>query len=184
VEFLPRLRLAGRRVLDLGCGPGLDAAFLAARGFSVTGLDRERPGRAVTRSSASFVRGDLRIPPFREVAFDAVSASLSLHYLSWAATVDAFAQACRLVRPHGVFLCRVNASDDVAHGAGQGEELEPGFFRLEGRVSRWSETKRFFDEAMVRAALPPTARVEHLSHRTIHRGDDPKRVWVCLARVL
>src|SRR5262249_713971 len=30
---------SGDRVLDLGCGTGLDAAFLASRGVYVTGLD-------------------------------------------------------------------------------------------------------------------------------------------------
>lgn len=34
-----RFRLAGKHVLDLGCGPGLYATRMAARGASVTGLD-------------------------------------------------------------------------------------------------------------------------------------------------
>lgn len=34
----------GRRILDLGCGPGYLAALLAARGYRVTGV--ESPGRA------------------------------------------------------------------------------------------------------------------------------------------
>jgi SAM-dependent methyltransferase len=38
-ERLLRLFPAGARLLDLGCGTGEDALFLASRGYSVTGVD-------------------------------------------------------------------------------------------------------------------------------------------------
>jgi hypothetical protein len=50
----------------------------------------------------------------------------------------------------------VNASDDVNHRAGEGEEIEPGFFRTPD--PHFSETKRFFDEPMVRAAVAGRSR--------------------------
>jgi SAM-dependent methyltransferase len=180
--FIPRLREAGPRVLDLGCGPGLDAAYLAARGFRVVGLDRAKPGAAVEAGpSVRFLRGDLRHLPVRPGSFDVVLASLSLHYLPWAETVAAFREAVGTLRESGAFLFRVNASDDYHHGAGEGEEVEPGFFRVPGRAG-WSETKRFFTESDIRAVLPAGMGVEHLAHRTIHRYAQPKQVWECLAR--
>lgn len=59
-----------------------------------------------------------------------VVASLSLHYLPWDETCAAFRAATDLLRDGGVMLFRVNATDDVEHGAGLGVELERGFFRM------------------------------------------------------
>lgn len=180
-SFLPRLRTLGPRVLELGCGPGLDAATLLAAGFEVTACDRIPLGKAREHAPrAQLLRADLsRSLPFRDGAFDAALASLSLHYLPWNETRAAFAEVGRVLRPGAPFLFRVNATDDVAHGAGQGEELEPGFYRQPGAFH--AETKRFFDEVMVRAAVDGSFVVTHLEHKTISRYQDPKRVWECLA---
>ena len=178
--FLPRFREAGRRVLDAGCGPGLDAAFLAAKGFDVTACDRRRPPSAAWAAPVRYVLADLCALPFRPSSFDAVVASLSLHYLPWSATLAAFRHTSELVGPGGCFLFRVNASDDVHHGAGQGEQFEPGFFRVPTAMVSHSETKRFFTEADVRAVIPPGFHLEPLAHRTIRRYEQPKQVWECL----
>ena len=179
--FLARLRSGGVRLLELGCGPGLDAATLLAAGFEVTAFDRIPLTRArQTAPGARLLRADLaRALPFRDGAFDAAVASLSLHYLPWAQTRAAFAEVRRVLNEGSPFLFRVNATDDYAHGAGQGDEIEPHFYRGPGHYH--SETKRFFNEPMVRQAVEGWFEVRHLAHRTIYRYEDPKRVWECLA---
>jgi SAM-dependent methyltransferase len=64
--FLERALANGpvRRVLDLGCGPGEHARFLASRGFDVVGVDAspsmiERAEAGGVSSSVRFVAGDL-----------------------------------------------------------------------------------------------------------------------------
>lgn len=178
--FLDSLRATGARILDAGCGAGLDAAYLAARGFTVTAFDRRQPPAHPWRPPVSFLLADVCAMPFRPGRFDAVIASLSLHYLPWQQTLQAFSAAGELVRPGGRFLFRVNASDDLHHGAGQGEEIEPGFFRVPGSMVSHSETKRFFTESDARAAVPRRFAIDHLAHRTIRRYDNPKQVWECL----
>ncbi len=185
LPFLPRLRALGRRVVEVGCGPGLDAATLEAAGFKVTGFDRAAPPLPRARAAApgaAFLRADVTRLPFRADAFDGAVASLSLHYLSWDETRAAFGEVRRVLRPGAPFLFRVNATDDFHHGAGEGDELEPNFYRNPN--SFHAETKRFFDEAMVRAALAGWFEVEHLAHMTIHRYEQPKRVWECLAKAI
>jgi len=179
--FLARLRSGGVRLLELGCGPGLDAATLLAAGFDVTAFDRIPLTRArQTAPGARLLRADFgRALPFRDGVFDAAVASLSLHYLPWVETRAAFTEVRRVLNEGSPFLFRVNATDDYAHGAGEGEELELNFFRDSGHYH--SDTKRFFDESMVRAAAEGLFDVAHLEHKTIYRYQAPKRVWECLA---
>lgn len=182
LPFAGVLQAAGLRVLEVGCGPGRDAAMLSERGFEVVAFDRLPLHPAKERAPrVEFLRADVSSQlPFRDGAFDSAVASLSLHYLSWEATRRAFSEIRRVVRDGGAFVFRVNADDDFNHGAGDGEDLERGFFRTP-RPS-YSETKRFFDEPMVQAAIEGLFEVEQLEHKTIHHHAEPKRVWECLAR--
>ena len=184
LRFLPKLGQLGRRVLEVGCGPGIDAGTLTRAGFEVVAFDRASV--ALTRArerapNATLLRADLaRTLPFRGEGFDAAVSSLALHYLPWAETRAAFGEIRRVLNPGAPFLFRVNAFDDYAHGAGEGEELERGFYAAPG--SYHADTKRYFDESMVRAAVVSLFEVEHLEHVTIHRYQQPKRAWECLGR--
>jgi SAM-dependent methyltransferase len=96
---------AGDRVLDLGCGPGVDLAALAARvgpsGLAV-GLDRSPAMAAAARattSSAVVVVGDGQVLPFGSSAFaGAWARAVLIHTPSPAAAV---AELARVVRPGG-----------------------------------------------------------------------------------
>jgi len=96
--------VAGKDVLDVGCGSGIHAAALSASGARVIGVDlsagllelaRERLGDGI-----SFHRADLALPlPFDDESFDVVLASLVLHYLrDWEAPL---AELHRVLRPGG-----------------------------------------------------------------------------------
>ncbi len=103
--------VAGRRILDAGCGSGPLTAALREQGALVTGIDgspamialaRERLGDAVPLHV-----GDLAEPlPFPDGAFDDVTASLVLHYLEdWDAPL---AELRRVLRPGGRLIVSVN----------------------------------------------------------------------------
>jgi len=81
--------IAGKRVLDLGCGPGQDSYIFAELGFKVTGLDysEEMINRAKTLKSISnppeFMVGDMREISnyFAANTFEAIWASASLLHI-------------------------------------------------------------------------------------------------------
>lgn len=87
MEFLVQ-NLAGKRVLDLGCGPGHDAYFLARLGCEVTGLDYSAQminQAKQSRESSTLVQPDFMVGDmlqlteyFPENHFDGVWASASL----------------------------------------------------------------------------------------------------------
>ena len=183
--FLDGMRAAGNTALELGCGIGEDAAELTAQGFRVFAFDvLRKPIRKAVENApdARFFIADLQSPlPVRRGAMDCVVASLSIHYFSWAETLALLNEVRRVLQPGGIFVFRVNATDDVNFGAMQGEELEPNYYHVppDGRNNR--PFKRFFDEPSLHALLTPGWRITRLAHRTIRRYDTPKQVWECCA---
>lgn len=99
--------VAGKRVLDAGCGAGAHAAALLRRGAQVIGLDSSagllRIARARLGDAATLDLADLADPlPLPDGQVDAVLAALVMHYLEdWGPTLREFH---RVLRPGGRFV--------------------------------------------------------------------------------
>ncbi|MFD6287611.1 class I SAM-dependent methyltransferase [Streptomyces sp. NPDC060205] len=103
--------VAGRRILDAGCGSGPLTAALRDRGAFVTGIDASAGMVALARrrlgDDVALHVADLsdRLP-FEDGAFDDVIASLVLHYLEdWGPTLD---ELRRVLRPGGRLIMSVD----------------------------------------------------------------------------
>jgi SAM-dependent methyltransferase len=98
--------VAGRRMLDLGCGHGMAGVVLARRGAAVIGLDLSLGylREARRRAAANGVRVDLvqavgeRLP-FADASFDGIWGSAILHHLE---PRRAAVELHRVLRPGGV----------------------------------------------------------------------------------
>ncbi|MGA4541415.1 class I SAM-dependent DNA methyltransferase [Uniformispora flossi] len=103
--------VAGRRILDAGCGAGPLSAALRDRGAVVTGIDASAGMLALARrrlgDDADLHVADLRDPlPFPDAAFDDVVASLVLHYLEdWGPTL---AELRRVLKSGGRLIASVD----------------------------------------------------------------------------
>ena len=134
-------RLDGGRVLDLGCGPGVDAAVFAQLGVDVVGLDvtpsflrRAREHfvevTADCQARASFVRGDMRSLPFEADSFDGIWASGSFHHVPRAEAPDTAAALARLLRDGGCAYISVKREPTGSEVADRHFEFyEPEAFR-------------------------------------------------------
>jgi SAM-dependent methyltransferase len=86
----------GSRVLEAGCGGGVQAAELVRLGADVTGVDRSAGLLEVARerlgADVPLHHADLAQPlPFADGAFDLVLSSLVMHYLAeWEPTLREF----------------------------------------------------------------------------------------------
>jgi SAM-dependent methyltransferase len=129
--------VAGRRVLDAGCGSGPLFAALRDRGAIVTGFDQSAKMLEIARrrlgDGADLRVADLGRPlPFPDGAFDDVIASLVLHYLQdWTAPL---AELRRVLRPGGRLIASVD------HPLQGHPLLRPGtdYFATYERTEEWT----------------------------------------------
>jgi SAM-dependent methyltransferase len=103
--------VAGRRILDAGCGAGPVAGDLRERGAVVAGFDSSAAMLALARrrlgDDVVLERAELGGPlPFADAEFDDVVASLVLHYLEdW---TTALAELQRVLKPGGRLIVSVD----------------------------------------------------------------------------
>lgn len=102
--------VAGRRVLDAGCGSGPLAAALRAKGALVSGFDLSARMVALARERLGDDT-DLKVAdlgerlPYDDDSFDIVVSSLALHYLKdWVAPLT---ELRRVLRPGGRLVVSV-----------------------------------------------------------------------------
>lgn len=96
--------LAGKRVLDVGCGAGALARSLAARGARVTGVDPNTEALAVAREAVpegTFQAAGAEALPFADASFDGAVFLNSLHHVPEPVMHRALLEAARVVGPAG-----------------------------------------------------------------------------------
>jgi SAM-dependent methyltransferase len=109
---------SGRRVLDVGCGPGALTAELVARlgPAAVSAVDPSEPFVEAARARNPDVdvhQATAEQLPFPDETFDAALAQLVVHFMS--DPVAGLAEMARVTRPDGVVAACV-----WDHGGGQG----------------------------------------------------------------
>lgn len=132
--------VAGRRILDAGCGSGPLSAALRDRGAVVTGLDSSAGMLELARRrlgpGADLRLADLGSPlPFEGGTFDDVVAALVLHYLQdWSAPL---AELRRVLKPGGRLIVAVDhpfAVNIMHREAGR----KPDYFATYNHTAEWT----------------------------------------------
>ena len=132
--------VAGRRILDAGCGSGPLFAALRDRGAIVTGIDKSAGMLELARrrlgDDADLRVAELGSPlPFPDGAFDDVTASLVLHYLEdWG---PALAELRRVLKPGGRLIVSVDHpfAENLWH---REAGLKPDYFATYNYVVEWT----------------------------------------------
>ena len=112
--------LSGPRVLDVGCGPGVDTATFSDAGVDVVGFDRTPSFVDAARENvpdARFVRGDMRQLPFRDGAFDGVWACASFLHVPRRDAPATLREFGRVLDDDGVVSLSVKRGEESGYDA-------------------------------------------------------------------
>ncbi|MDH1903205.1 class I SAM-dependent methyltransferase [Comamonas aquatica] len=125
VQRFAHLLPAGAQVLDLACGSGRHARWLATQGHAVTGVDRDAHALAALPPEVDTLFADLENAPWPlpDRRFDAVVVTNYLWRPLWP-------QVLASVRPGGVLLYETFAQGNAAYG----KPLRPDFLLSPGEL--------------------------------------------------
>lgn len=115
------MALEGRELVDIGCGPGLLARELCARGATVQAVEPDPVQAARNREAADlpglrFVEAPAQALPLAPSSVDGVFFFRSLHHVPADLMDSALIEAARILRPEG-FLCVVEPGMTGSHFA-------------------------------------------------------------------
>ncbi len=163
-------QLKEKRVLELGCGQGLDTLIIAKEARSVVACDTN-PVLSTDDRVSVLALDHSKSLPFRSDKFDVVIASLCLHYFCWHKTEDIVREISRVLTNEGLLICRLNSEEDVNYGATGYPEIESGLYDVSG------SSKRFFSKNDVLKLFSSHWLICELQHKSIDRYQHPKFVW-------
>ncbi len=165
-------------IIDLGCGFGNDTLYLTEKQYRVISCDYSE--EALNRLKHFIKEPDTRLfdmlggLPFEDESVRVVIADLSLHYFSWEDTMKIIRDISRVLVNGGYLLCRVNSTKDHHYGAGQGTQVEPNYYHVNGKY------KRFFDQPAIERLFEDGWVVKHLAECEMNRYQETKIVWEVL----
>jgi ubiquinone/menaquinone biosynthesis C-methylase UbiE len=112
--FVKAMNKKDALVLDAGCGSGRDCELLSREGNRVVGLDRSAGLLAVAAhiTTASLVRADLRLLPFRDRMFFGIWSCASLVHLPPDEAAVALREFSRVLLPGGSLFVAVRHGNE------------------------------------------------------------------------
>jgi SAM-dependent methyltransferase len=143
-------------VIDLGCGPGQVARYLAGRGAHSIGLDLspQMLRQARLQADGPFVCGDLRALPFRSARASGAVAFYSIQHLPRQDLPVALEEIRRVLAPGGFLV--------IATHLGQGEVYVP---ELLGHPLEPMGGIMYGDDELLGMVETHHFRVEQVRHR-------------------
>lgn len=102
--------LKGKKILDVGCGPGRDSKYFSENGFDVTGIDAAANFIKIASKNApraKFIKMDMRNLDFPENSFDGIWACASFLHIPKSEATDTLRGFWRVLKPNGLLYVSV-----------------------------------------------------------------------------
>lgn len=156
------------RALDVGCGEGADAIWLARGGWDVTAIDisevaigRARSAARLAEVTVEWVRGDALRTPFPADSFDLVS--LQYPALPKTSGEDAVRGLLETVRPGGLLLAVFHDLDDDRHEHMKSRGIDPADYFDTDDLSRLLGDNFTIEKHVVEPRIAPPPETPHVA---------------------
>jgi len=157
VRLLPELKARGvRRALDLGCGVGRHALFLAEAGFEVEAFDGSETGLSELRAAAAardlaigLKHGNADALPYPDASFDYVLSWNVIYHGTMGDVGGRIAEIWRVLKPGGLYQGTMLPTRHTDYG--RGRLIAPGTFVIDGAEER--NHPHFYCDAAMLVAL-------------------------------
>jgi SAM-dependent methyltransferase len=142
VAILPELTARGaRNVLDLGCGVGRHALYLAEAGFEVEAFDGSETGLEIVRETAAarglalgFRHGNADALPYADGAFDFVLSWNVIYHGTLGDAGQRIAEIWRVLKPGSLYQGTMLPTRNSNYGVGR--LVAPDTFVVDGGEER------------------------------------------------
>jgi len=150
-------RKKAERVLDLGCGAGRHAMYLAESGFKTYGADLSDTGLRLTKKrlesrkmEAEIIKCDMKSMPYIQSCFDAVVCVQTIYHQKLKGIQETVSEIHRILKEGGLLLANFHSKRSSKYG--KGIEVEENTFMQENGPEK-GVLHHFFDENELRELL-------------------------------
>jgi len=122
-----------KKLLDLGCGNGIDSLYFARKGLNVTSVDFSESGiqklnELIMKNGINNLKAihkDIRKIKFKDNSFGVIYAHLSLHLFEDKVTTKIFNKLFRILKKDGMIFIKCKSIEDTKYGQGKkvGEDI-------------------------------------------------------------
>lgn len=146
-----------RRVLDLGCGIGRHAIYLANKGFYVIGIDLSKSALKIARkwkqeeglANIALLQASMTCLPLRDCGFDGIISVSVIHHATSEDIKTTIDEIHRTLKKDGLIIANLTSVKDSRFGTGRKVE-DNTFLIFEGfEQNQFEELHHFFTKKEV-----------------------------------
>jgi len=103
-----------KMILDLGCGPGVNAKYMDSKNFQVIGIDLSKKMIGYARKAHSHIEfrvGDMTELHFSASSFDGILATFSLIHLTKEKVPPVLTKLYEILKPGGIMYISVQSGE-------------------------------------------------------------------------
>ncbi len=162
------------KIVELGCGRAYDSRYLLEKGFTdITVCDFSKEVLEIIKKEVPNLKTlnfDMKDEiPFQDNSINVIIADLSIHYFDTNTTIFLANEIYRVLKKNGIFIARVNSTNDKLYIPNT-NQLEENYF-YNGEIY-----KRFFSEDSIKSFFNKFSFYS-IEEKDAGKYEKPKVLW-------
>ncbi len=162
------------KIVELGCGRAYDSRYLLEKGFTdITVCDFSKEVLEIIKKEVPNLKTlnfDMKDEiPFQDNSINVIIADLSIHYFDTNTTIFLANEIYRVLKKNGIFIARVNSTNDKLYIPNTNQLEENSFYN--GEIY-----KRFFSEDSIKSFFNKFSFYS-IEEKDAGKYEKPKVLW-------